>query len=134
MSKQAFISGFLKKAQVTGSLNKDNFAELNKYAEEAYTDYSSLNKEAVLGPAADIGAMGLPSVLGAMIGHNYAPISDKELEQEMAYTEDPSISKALKYALIPGYTGYRAAKTDRLEHAYDKYRDTNRAHLGGGAQ
>lgn len=134
MSKQSFISGFLKQAHATGTLNECNFTELNKYAEEAYMDYTSLNKEAILGPAADISALGLPSALGAMIGHNYAPISDKELEQEMAYSEDPSIGKALKYALIPGYTGYRAAKTDRLEHAYDKYRDTNRARLGGGQQ
>jgi len=130
MSKQSFISGFLKQAQATGNLNKENFSELNKYAEAAYESY--LSKEAVFGPAADLSALGLPSAVGAMIGSNYAPISDKELEQEMAYSEDPSISKALKYALIPGYTGYRAAKTNRLEHAYDKYRDMNRARLGGG--
>jgi hypothetical protein len=64
---------------------------------------------------------------GAMIGSNYSPISTKELKDELAYHEDPSISKALKYLLVPGYTGYRAAKTNRLDRAYQKYRDEQSA-------
>lgn len=132
MSKQAFITGFLKRAQQHGHNEEQVLRDLGKQASAAYDKAcdSFLNKQAVIGPLADIGAAGLPSALGAMIGHNYAPISDKELEEEMAYTEDPSISKLLKYTLIPGYTGYRAAKADRLDHAYQKYLDTQRAQAG----
>ena len=131
MSKSAFITGFLKRAQSQGYAAEQELRELGKHASQAFDTAQSqlLGKQAVFGPLADIGAGGLPSALGAMIGHNYAPISDRELEEEMAYTEDPSLSKALKYSLIPGYTGYRAAKTNRLDHAYQQYRDANREQL-----
>lgn len=131
MSKSAFITGFLKRAQQHGHNTEKELHALGKQASDAFDAACQqyLDKQAVLGPLADIGAGGLPSALGAMIGHNYAPISDKELEEELAYSEDPSLSKALKYTLIPGYTGYRMAKNDRLERAFQKYKDTSKQGL-----
>jgi len=117
MSRQAFIEGFLKRAAQYG-YTRD--AQLSKAAEKGW---STLHKQAFVGPATDIALKGLPSIAGAMLGANYAPINTKELKEELMYHEDPSISKALKYMLVPGYTGYRAAKTRRLDRAYQKYRD-----------
>jgi hypothetical protein len=126
--KQAFINGFISRAQETGVLTQENSQALAKQASETY---DSLVKKAMppvgVGLVGDAMAFGVPSLIGAAIGHNYSPISDRELRDEMAYHEDPSISKALKYALIPGYLGYRAAKVNRLDQAYQKYRDEHRA-------
>jgi hypothetical protein len=124
--KQAFINGFISRAHEVGVLDDTNKAALAKQASDTF---DSLTKEAIapVGLVGDVMALGLPSMIGGAIGHNYAPISDRELRDEMAYHEDPSISKALKYALIPGYLGYRAAKVDRLNQAYQKYRDEHQA-------
>jgi hypothetical protein len=107
-AQKSFMQGFVKRAADYG-FSQDDAVEL-------------LNKTAAVGMLADLAAFGAPSGLGAMIGGNYSPVSNKELEEELRYSEDPSISKALKYMLVPGYTGYRLAKNNRLEHAYDKYR------------
>jgi hypothetical protein len=124
MSKAAFIAGFIKQAQARGYYHLKNAQALHNHADQAYeTAYS---KQAMFGPITDLSMMGLPSAAGAVIGHNYSPISNKELEEEVAYSDNPSISKALKYMLLPGYTGYRMAKNQRLEHAYDKYREANK--------
>jgi hypothetical protein len=109
--EQAYLDGFIKRA-----------ADYGISSEEA----TSLLKSAVVGIGADVALAGAPSGIGALLGGNYAPISNKELEEEMAYSEDPSLSKALKYLLVPGYTGYRLAKNNRLEHAFQKYKDTQR--------
>ena len=118
MSREAFIQGFLKQAELSSAQQP---AEL---LHDALSLYDNLNKSAAVGLGLDLAAAGLPSTFGAMIGSNYAPISNKELKEELAYHEDPSISKALKYLLVPGYVGYRAAKVNRLNHAYDKYQDS----------
>jgi hypothetical protein len=107
-AQKAFVQGFVKRAAEYG-FDENEAAAL-------------LDKTAAVGMLADLAAFGAPSGLGAMIGGNYSPVSNKELEEELRYSEDPSISKALKYMLVPGYTGYRLAKNNRLEHAYDKYR------------
>ena len=109
--EQAYLEGFVKRA-----------AEYGLSEEEA----KNLLKSAVVGIGLDTALAGAPSGVGAMLGGNYAPISNKELEEEMAYSEDPSLSKALKYLLVPGYTGYRLAKNDRLEHAFQKYKDAQK--------
>ena len=67
------------------------------------------------------------------MGANYAPLNTKELEEELHYSEDPSVGKALKY-LIPGYAGYRYAKDARLEQAYQNYRDSQRANRAAQQQ
>ena len=117
MYKKEFISGFFKQAAAHGYTHS---AELARQAEIGYETFS---KSAATGLGLDLAVGGLPSMAGAMIGSNYTPISTKELKDELAYHEDPSISKVLKYLLVPGYTGYRAAKTNRLDRAYQKYRD-----------
>lgn len=134
MFKKAFISGFTKRGMQL------EFSSLNlcKMAEQAYNNYKqaldtsnlpgtldNIQSALPLGLVGDAQYYGLPSALGAMVGNNYSPISNKELKEELDYTDNPSISKALKYLLVPGYTGYRMAKTNRLEHAYDKYRDAS---------
>lgn len=110
-AKQSYINGFIKRASEHG------FSE---------AEAQQLLKQSAIGVGLDAAMLGLPSGAGAMIGSNYTPINDKELREEMAYSEDPSMSKALKYLLMPGYTGYRAAKNKRLEHAYQSYRDKQR--------
>lgn len=117
MHKKEFISGFFKQAAAYG------YTYSSDLARQAEIGYEAFNKTAAVGLGLDLATGGLPSMAGAMIGGNYAPISTKELKEELAYHEDPSISKALKYLLVPGYTGYRAAKTNRLDQAYQKYRD-----------
>lgn len=117
MSREAFIQGFLKKATESGLANPDELLG------NALSLYDGMNKSAAVGLGLDLAAAGVPSAVGAMIGNNYAPISNKELKEELQYHEDPSISKALKYLLVPGYVGYRAAKVNRLNHAYDKYQE-----------
>jgi hypothetical protein len=107
-AQKSFVQGFVKRASEYG-FDENEAAAL-------------LDKTAAVGMLADLAAFGAPSGLGAMIGGNYSPVSNKELEEELRYSEDPSISKALKYMLVPGYTGYRLAKNNRLEHAYEKYR------------
>lgn len=120
MDKQAFVHGFVKRANEYG-LSSNQAFELLKAADEGFFGG--------LGGLAAGGLTGLAAAhgLGAMVGSNYAPISDKDLEHEMAYMEDPSMSKALKYALIPGYAGYRQAKNDRVQAAYQKYKDEHRS-------
>lgn len=116
MDKQAFVNGFVKRANEYG-LSSNQALELLKAAEGGgFGGLGGLAAGGLTGLAAAHG-------LGAMVGSNYAPISDKDLEHEMAYMEDPSMSKALKYALIPGYAGYRQAKNDRVQAAYQKYKD-----------
>lgn len=115
MNRNAFIQGFLTKAAEAGAADS---AELRQLASSTYNDYL---KTAAVGLGLDLATLGAPSAVGAMLGGNYAPISDRELKEELQYSEDPSISKMMKYLLVPGYTGYRAAKVDRLNHAYDKY-------------
>jgi len=110
-TEQAYTNGFIKRAAEYG------FNE---------SEAQRLLKQSAIGLGLDAAMLGLPSGAGAMVGSNYAPINDKELREEMAYSEDPSLSKALKYLLMPGYTGYRAAKNKRLEHAYQSYRDKQR--------
>lgn len=107
-AQKSFVQGFVKRA--------------SEYGFDENEAVALLDKTAAVGLLADLAAFGAPSGLGAMIGGNYSPISNKELEEELRYSEDPSISKALKYMLVPGYTGYRMAKNNRLEHAYNKYR------------
>jgi hypothetical protein len=104
----SYIQGFVKRAEEFG-FDENEAVEL-------------LDKTAAVGVLADLAAFGAPSGLGAMIGGNYTPVSNKELEEELRYSDDPSVSKALKYLLVPGYTGYRMAKNNRLEKAYEKYR------------
>jgi hypothetical protein len=148
MSKEAFIAGFIKRAAQLNFKGED----LRNTATVAYTHYkqaldltefnklknpsapstsdlpnsNSISSSLPIGLVGDARLYGLPSAVGALIGNNYNPISDKELKEELDYTDKPSISKALKYLLMPGYTGYRMAKTNRLEHAYDKYRDAHK--------
>lgn len=122
MDKQAFVNGFVKRANEYG-LSSNQAFELLKAADDGF-----LGGLGGLGGLAAGGLTGLAAAhgLGAMVGSNYAPISDKDLEREMAYMEDPSMSKGLKYALIPGYAGYRQAKNDRVQAAYQKYKDEHR--------
>lgn len=107
-AQTAFVQGYVKRAE-----------EFGITPEEAT---SLISKTAAIGALADLAAFGAPSGIGAMIGGNYSPLSTPELERELRYSEDPSVSKALKYLLVPGYTGYRLAKNKRLEDAYEKYR------------
>ena len=121
-TQQAYLNGFIKRAAENG-YSEDEALSLFKQAADPANDVQP-GTASMISPVA--GGLLAAQGLGAMIGHNYAPISDKELREEMAYSEDPSISKALKYLLVPGYFGYRQAKNQRLESAYDKYRDTQR--------
>ena len=125
MFESAFVSGFLKQAHRAGVVNNQNYADLEKYATEA-----ALNAQNLPGAVNDNSGSLLLSLigsnaLGGMLGSNYAPISNKELEKEMAYKEDPSLGKTLKY-LIPGYAGYRAAKNSSIDQAYQKYKDEHK--------
>jgi hypothetical protein len=116
-NRELFVRGFLKRAAACG------YGESPELQKQALRSYENWTKEAAIGLGLDAAMLGVPSMAGAMIGGNYSPISTQELKDELTYHEDPSISKALKYLLVPGYTGYRAAKTNRLDRAYQKYRD-----------
>jgi len=139
MDKLAFISGFLSFAKQAGTLNTQTRPSLQKLASESYYHAAKnvlMEKSAFfgLGPTSSIndvagsaiGSMLAANALGAGIGSNYAPLNTQELEKELAYSEDPSIGKALKY-LIPGYAGYRMAKNQRLDEAYQNYKDNQKA-------
>jgi len=129
MNKAHFILGFLKRAQQAGVVTEDNYELLKKHASTASYEAAQQMLPGALDPNSFKGILGTlvgSNALGAMLGSNYAPISNNELEQEMAYKEDPSVSKAIKY-LIPGYAGYRAAKNSRLDQAYQKYKGEHRA-------
>lgn len=138
MDKTAFVKGFLKTAEESG-VEMDRIS-LNKFANECYYsicktagledlagNFAGSTFGLLSNPGHIIGPYLAAQALGAGLGSSYTPQSNKELEEEMAYTEDPSLSKALKHIFLPGYSGYRAAKANRLEHAYQKYRDDRRA-------
>jgi hypothetical protein len=127
MSKPFFILGFLKQAELYGLANENNSATFEKYAELNYEN--CLQKVADLSGVVDSAVQALPflaatNIAGAGLGSNYAPLSDRELKEELEYSEQPSLSKALKH-LIPGYAGYRMAKENRLDNAYQNYLDTH---------
>lgn len=129
MQKESFVNGFLKQAESKGYLDQETSTFLKKHAEEAFDSFA-LNKQALMGEGGDldrlVGGLLASNALGGMVGSTYSPISDRELKEELEYSENPSISKALKY-LIPGYGGYRLAKNRRLETAHQKYLDDRRA-------
>jgi len=133
MSKEFFISGFLKQAEIYGLTDAQNFDIFKKYAAAQYEELLTKTASTSLSPEAqavlDSAVKSLPfiagtNLIGAGLGSTYAPISDRELREELEYSENPSVSKYLKY-LIPGYTGYRLAKENRIDHAYKKYLDTH---------
>lgn len=103
---QSFIKGFVKKAEEYG-LSQDQTEKLIK--------------SAIIGPLADIGNLGIPSLVGASIGHNYHPADKEEYQDEMKSYDKASLAKALKYLMIPGYTGYRLAKENRLKRLSKQY-------------
>jgi hypothetical protein len=129
MSKDFFTLGFIKQAELYGLANSENIETFKKYAELNY-DYC-LDKTASLMPnpeTVDNLIKALPlmvgaNVIGAGFGSNYAPQSAKELKEELEYSENPSLAKYMRY-LLPGYTGYRLAKENRLNHAYQNYLDS----------
>ena len=138
MDKSAFVSGFLSLAKEAEILTPDTYQQLQKQASESFYAAARcvlMEKQSSLGlglttggdiAGSVLGTLVAANALGAGVGGNYAPLNTKELEEEMAYSEDPGVGKYLKY-LIPGYAGYRAAKNNRLEQAYQNYRDNQRS-------
>lgn len=133
MSKEFFILGFTKQAELLGLINEANKEGIAKCASLSYD--TCMNKHADVNVTVPTHGLldaiqgGLPTfalsqALGAGVGSLYSPQSDKELKEEMEYSETPGLGKMLKY-LIPGYAGYRMAKENRMEHAYQNYLDKN---------
>jgi len=85
---------------------------------------SELNKEAIIGPAAEVARFGLPSLAGYLIGRvaekkrtldiAHSSKDDDEFRRHLAdriSKDTPSAAGRIgKFLLIPGYTGYRLGK------------------------
>jgi len=128
----SFVRGFTKQAQLNGLTEQEalqlcvntlgkhaDFSEvLNSLASGASALGSGIKDFAAEYPL--ITGIGLPAMLGAGLGSTYKPVDDKELLDDVAYTQNPSLSKALKYIAAPGlYAGYRYAKNDRVNRMYE---------------
>jgi hypothetical protein len=79
-------------------------------------------KEALIGPAADMGALGIPSIIGYGVGRH---MGNKTYEKEEEW--EPSMAKTM---LIPGYLGYSMGKGNAIEDRFIKdYNEGNKPKL-----
>jgi hypothetical protein len=96
MSEQAFINGFVKRAADYG-VSEAEAIEI-------------LEKQAIIGPMYDIGNLGVPSAIGALIGR-YNDMDEDEAEE--VHRTPYGLGKGL---LIPGYTGYHIGRKYKADH------------------
>lgn len=73
-------------------------------------------KTAIIGPVIDIGNLGIPSLVGYSLGKSEALASRDKTEKNAP----SSASKAIKYLMVPGYTGYRRGIAAGHEHNKNK--------------
>ena len=66
--------------------------------------WDGFEKQAILGPAVDIGSLGIPSMIGYQIGKGHGMHTDQSVLDEA----EPGIAGKVGGGLfVPGYLGYR---------------------------
>lgn len=83
---------------------------------------TNFEKEALIGPAADMALFGAPSIIGYGVGRH---MGNKSYEKEEEW--EPSMAKTM---LIPGYLGYSMGKGNTIEDRFIKdYNEGNKPKL-----
>jgi hypothetical protein len=95
-----FISGFVKAAESYGL---------------SQGEISQLVKTSFYGPMAEMLTLGAPSGLGYLMGKHENLGDATSVTEEQDYYNRKSLGKALKYLMLPGYTGYRIGKRKNLD-------------------
>ena len=77
-------------------------------------------KTAIIGPAIDLGHWGIPSGIGALIGHARAK-KDPNPREYSKKSIDP-----LQLLLLPGYTGYHLARQAKSKNLLEELKNSKK--------